>query len=139
MTSRAYEVQPIQIYHLLKIYKPKHIFNFMLSSNNIFCLDTFYYLNKFVVTTKDLNILCRITMSCEKYNRGDLVTLLIKAKLSSHKLSDSAIDTILAIYDHERVLANIKFAERAMLDKQRKIDSVPVFVNKAIIQNWALA
>ena len=67
------------------------------------------------------------------------MTLLIKNKLRSHKLSDSAIDSILTIYDHERVLANIKYAERALLDKQRRIDSVPVFVNKAIIQNWALA
>ncbi|MDD4599989.1 hypothetical protein SDC9_09188 [bioreactor metagenome] len=66
------------------------------------------------------------------------MTTIIKQKLHSYHFSDSDIETILTIYDHDRVWANIKHAERAMIDRKRKITDASIFVNKAIIQNWAL-
>lgn len=66
------------------------------------------------------------------------MTAIIRKKLQEFNVSNADIDAILAIYEHERVLANIKHAERALIDRQKDIEDVSIFVNKAIIQNWAL-
>ena len=66
------------------------------------------------------------------------MTAIIRKKLQEFNVSDADIEAILAIYDHNRVLANIKHAERAFIDRQKDIEDISVFVNKAIIQNWAL-
>ncbi|MGI6093551.1 MAG: hypothetical protein GX348_11255 [Veillonellaceae bacterium] len=67
------------------------------------------------------------------------MSTIIKKKLQEFNVSDADIEAILAIYDHKRVLANIKHAERAIIDRQKDIEDVSSFVNIAIIQNWALA